>query len=944
MGFNFGSLIGIGGMLVGGIVGSIIAPGYGTAIGMSIGGLLAGFAGSYLFPAEPQKSKVKPPEPMENRVQISSYGAPVPILRGTKRYAGNLAWMSDVREKAYRTKHRQNGERYYQNYREYYASMFLLFCEGEIKQIQRVWVNNEVWYDVRDANDPLYAGDPAVGAANQSKSAERLAEYAKIYLGTASQLADPTYEAAVGAGNAPAFRGRCGLMLKDFPIGEFGQLPRIEAEIVRTGLGTAGEGGGGEWDPYYAYGYYSMLGVSGTWASGYRPTKIKITWKHLENNGSMSFGLYYVGSEFADISRDDGVSYFGTYVAGNTYSWEEDISGEVQDKDIAKILISMATDHNITKIEFYSGGTWVDRTLDSYWTPQTYSGGQCTYIPGEPPYQQTHELASAAIEELCTLAGLAAADVDASALDADTLYGYGVSRQMTARLAIEPLREIFAAELVELDWKLVFAKRGAAALLAIAAGELAAHEPGSARPEPLVEDPRTPSELPTHLVLSYESRQRDFDIASQQAVRVDKSPQVMSSNGVGIVMTDGQAKQAAEIMLDGLWLDRRQVRFATGLKYLYLAPNDVVTVDGRNVRILSMTRRGAVVEFTAAADDAAARASAAEADDISISAEDLSRFNLVPSALFLEIPVLSAIDDNAGVYVVFFGAPGAYYGGALLISHDSGGTWEDGAVADTLSGYVGDCTTTLPNGTPGVIDYAASLTVDLADSGRTLASATDEQLFAGYNLAAVGSAANGWELIQFKTATAGSGNSYTLTGLVRGLYGTAFEMAGHGSGEGFVLLYGLPSIDRVYLEAALIGVARLYQLTDMRRVAVAGSEFSYTGLGRGLLPMPPSGIAVGFETDGDAVITWRRGDRLFFTVADLGDGELPMSEASQSYRVRIYNSGDTLKRTLTASVETATWSAADIATDFPSGLAGAYLLIQQESAVVGWGTAARYDF
>jgi hypothetical protein len=291
--------------------------------------------------------------------------------------------------------------------------------------------------------------------------------------------------------------------------------------------------------------------------------------------------------------------------------------------------------------------------------------------------------------------------------------------------------------------------------------------------------------------------------------------------------------------------------------------------------------------------------------------------------------------------VVLYDDTTGFEGGRIQRSADGGATFSNVGLVNAR-GTVGDCTTTLADGIRGCIDYTASVTVDLADSTEELASASDAELWEGANLCAVGSVSGGWELLQFKTATLVSGSTYTLTGLLRGLYGTERFMGAHAASELFVLLDGQPGIDFISAPTADIGASYLYRVLNFSDIP--GDAVNYATGGLGLECYPPQGIFHGCNAGGDIIITWRRGDRYFFVDGDMPDGgDIDMSETAESYRVRIYDSGDTLKRTLTASSQTATWTAAQIATDFPGGIAGAYLLVDQESALTSWGTAARYE-
>ena len=68
---------------VGGIVGNMIAPGIGGAIGFMAGTLL----GNLLDPP-----KIEGPRLNDLKLQTSEYGRPIPILYGTMRMSGNCIW------------------------------------------------------------------------------------------------------------------------------------------------------------------------------------------------------------------------------------------------------------------------------------------------------------------------------------------------------------------------------------------------------------------------------------------------------------------------------------------------------------------------------------------------------------------------------------------------------------------------------------------------------------------------------------------------------------------------------------------------------------------------------------------------------------------------------------------------------------------------------------
>ena len=122
-------------------------------------------------------------------------------------------------------------------------------------------------------------------------------------------------------------------------------------------------------------------------------------------------------------------------------------------------------------------------------------------------------------------------------------------------------------------------------------------------------------------------------------------------------------------------------------------------------------------------------------------------------------------------------------------------------------------------------------------------------------------------------------------------------------------------------------------------------ELSYTPTAEGLRPFSPVHIAqphLRGRVPGDYTISWIRRDR------DLGAdsweaAEVPMSEASESYEVDIFD-GATVKRTLTVPSPLALYSAAQQIADWGSTLGPGDTLdlrVAQISAAAGRGTPTR---
>lgn len=192
----------------------------GAAVGFAIGGPTGaqiGWAvGSMVGGTFEPNQKSEGPRLGDLAVSGSSYGTPIPWVAGSPRVAGQVVWASSKREIA--TTQTQGkgggGGQEYTSY-TYEVDLLILLSDNQISGVSRVWLNGELAWAGVGLRDPLWS---------------RMT----VYGGEASQLPDPTYEAAVGTANAPAYRGRGTVMIQGLQLGGSGQIPNITFEINAT--------------------------------------------------------------------------------------------------------------------------------------------------------------------------------------------------------------------------------------------------------------------------------------------------------------------------------------------------------------------------------------------------------------------------------------------------------------------------------------------------------------------------------------------------------------------------------------------------------------------------------------------------------------------------------------------------------------------------------------
>ncbi|PZM88472.1 MAG: hypothetical protein DIU79_16815, partial [Actinobacteria bacterium] len=215
------------------------------------------------------------------------------------------------------------------------------------------------------------------------------------------------------------------------------------------------------------------------------------------------------------------------------------------------------------------------------------------------------------VAHICLRAGLSPADYDVSDLEGIEIQGYVITRSVTARAALEPLRMVGLFDIVESDGKLKFVRRGGAAVATLTAEDLGAHVVGrdDDRRQPAVVTRKLQDvELPRQIRLRFPSYDRDYEMGEQLSpVRMDTASVNDVTVEVPVVLTDDRAAKIAEIMFREAWASRWTYQFALDLGWHRLEPGDAVLlpVSGRvqRVRIVTIADEALVVRRVEAVRD-----------------------------------------------------------------------------------------------------------------------------------------------------------------------------------------------------------------------------------------------------------------------------------------------------------------------------------------------------
>ncbi len=524
------------------------------------------------------------------------------------------------------------------------------------------------------------------------------------------------------------------------------------------------------------------------------------------------------------------------------------------------------------------------------------------------------------------------ADYDVGTLRG-VMAGFVIDRVMSAREALQPLELAHFFDARESGGLIRFAHRGESGSVAtLAPDDLVEAKAGA---ELFTLTRQQESELPASAKLTYISADGRYNRAVAEARRLAGASGRLARADLPIVMSDAQAAALAESWLFESWASRERARFILPPSRLALEPSDVVTLEAhgrsRRLRLTELADHGAR-EATALSMDGTVYEVAASEGRRRPSGE-ASVFG--PAlAVFLDLPLLTGEENPAAGRLAAFQSP---WPGAVAFYRSAEASGFSLNTRVTGPATLGRTASDLPSGPLGRWDRANRLTVTL-DHGQ-LSSVTELALLGGANVAAIQNADGEWEVIQFRAATLVGTSTYELSDLLRGQAGTEGAMRDPvAAGARFVLLDG--AIAEVAMTADEIGLPFNWKygpaVRDIGHASYRDATHAFAGIG--LRPLSPVHVRARRTGAGsDLVISWTRRTRIG------GDSwavvEVPLAEDSEAYEIDILD-GATVKRTLSSSGPSVTYSEADQVSDWGAVQPAYTVRVCQMSAVFGRGSPA----
>lgn len=431
----------------------------------------------------------------------------------------------------------------------------------------------------------------------------------------------------------------------------------------------------------------------------------------------------------------------------------------------------------------FDGVEYLDETMGVIYGKEGMAYG--AQLREQPP------TVGAIFDDLAAKVGLDPSLYDSSAAKTkvDQVQGYAITSRTAARTAFEGLSVLWAIDAVETQGILRLSKRAHATLAAAIPRSKQAVTSLDSDPYYTKGTRSKEEDLPAVVEFGYSDPGLGYRESLARAIRTTTASKETHAFNYPVVMPTLRAQAVAEMIMAIKWSGRQAYETQVGMEYAHIDAGDVVDLEleeGWQRILVSRTRLSpnGLIQLQGSGFDYGIYGGLNTLSVGPVVAGSIA-VNVNPSWKVMDLPAMAQADDTPGFHVACWHSQPSSAGAAAVLAELPDASWENLGVA-TIGATVGlidavDLADDLAwlDGCDAVLRPAQSLTVIL-NSGD-LYTATDDELATGANLCAVWNGTY-WEVLQFKTATyvgAIYGHSkYTLTGLVRGRFGTWVGMNG----------------------------------------------------------------------------------------------------------------------------------------------------------------------
>lgn len=541
-----------------------------------------------------------------------------------------------------------------------------------------------------------------------------------------------------------------------------------------------------------------------------------------------------------------------------------------------------------------------------------------------------------------SLGGDSAEDLDFSAMSAVAVEGLLIASENDARGVFHSLEVAYTFDMVEADGQIKAVPRGGAAIETIPAELMGAKAGAMGDPERTHLVRGQEPESPRSVTITYPSESRDFNNGSQTGTRQYGSSDEGEKIALPVVLSDDAAATVAFIAVHIGWLQRDGYNFTLPLRYLFLAPADVLivpnTFGSMTLRIVEMgLNLMGEVELLAVEEEPELYSIVANGSSGS-GGGGVIEYEPTEMYAFDTVALVDENADTVGFYVAGAGGGAPWPGAQVFADPDlqSPSLYPMDLVADlTERATIGLTVGTLAAGVTHVWDNVTALDVEFK-FGSPVAK-TELEVLNGANAMVVGQ-----ELLQFCNVTHLTGTTYRLTKLLRGRRGSEWAVGIHGAAEYAILLGGL-STKRVDAALTEIGALHNYEAVENGKVYISPDvpfDQDLTIAGNSRKPLSPVHVkGVTSLVNSDWEIEWKRRARKQGGWNDFSD--VALDEPSEVYDLIIYDTGMVqVREVLGLTSPNYTYLEADQTTDFGDVIDDFRAVVYMVSPIVGRGFAS----
>lgn len=534
---------------------------------------------------------------------------------------------------------------------------------------------------------------------------------------------------------------------------------------------------------------------------------------------------------------------------------------------------------------------------------------------------------------------LLAADVDTSLLT-QPVRGFKISTVAAIRSGLEVLQGAWPFDIVQHGYTIQAKPRPSTSIVTITEDELDARSTGETPGVAITTQREMDTQIPRRVSVSYLDVDREYDVNEQYEERLNTDSVGVMRIEMAVSLSGAEAAQIAQRLLYLYWLERYVVSFSLPPSYNQLEPGDVVTLTASHgtysLRLTSITYAAdGRLECAAKYNDTAIYTAVALGVTGSAPVPVLGEIGPSLYAL-LDLPSTIANEDTPGMVVAMTGYRSGWLGGAIYRSLDSGATWDEIASVDYPGATMLLADSPINTARFDIVDSRYTLVAHVVQGD--LFSVSELEMLNGDNYFAYGVPGR-WEIIAAKNCVLQGSGDYWISDFLRGQYGTEWASGLHKIND-FLVLLDPDLLEFVSYPNSYIAQTHDYRGVNAGELIDSADDYPQTYYGTSLVPLSPVYLSgVRHRLTGDQVLSWLRRTRI--SGAWLDSVDVPISEDNESYTIEIYSSNTytTLKRTLTATTNSVTYTGAMQIADFGSIQNTVYAKVYQMSAVLGKGTA-----